>query len=329
MARRALLERSEQLAEDEDQMPAAPLPSAVHHQVASHWRGAGGRWLVWVGRAVLWAVLLLVGYRGVMAIIGGTAPPADPAARVSAIPAAKFPVSVAGAYAVEFGDVYLSFSPASAAARARALSSFLPPGSDPQLGWNGAGSQRVESDQVASVSVTSPHTAIVTLLARLSSGRLVELGVPIYSANGAMSVSGDPALLPGPARAVPPSAAQQTTDQATTAVLQGQLPAFFQAYAAGDQATMARFAAPGLHLTGLDGAVTFGAIDAIDVPAGGSERQIVVTVTWQLPARTTASRARRTASSPASLQMTYQMTIVAQGSSWDIGAISAAAQGPP
>lgn len=329
MARRALLERSAQVAEDEDQMPAASPPSADTGQLAPHWRGAGGRWLVWVGRAVLWAVLLLVGYRGVLAIVGGTTSAAGPAAPVRASTTAGFPLSTADAYAVEFGNVYLSFSPASAAARARALSSFLPPGSDPQLGWNGAGTQRVESDQVASVLVTSPHTAIVTLLARLSSGRLVELGVPVYAANGAMSVSGDPALLPGPGRVVPPSAVQQSSDQATAATLQSQLPAFFQAYAGGDQATLARFAAPGVHLAGLDGAVTFSAIDAIDVPAGGAERQIAVTVTWQLPVTATASRSRGTSALPATLQMTYQMTVVRQGSSWDVAAIGAATQGAP
>src|SRR5262249_19786688 len=35
------------------------------------WRGAGGRWLIWAFRAVLWAVLLLIGYRGVAAIVTG------------------------------------------------------------------------------------------------------------------------------------------------------------------------------------------------------------------------------------------------------------------
>ena len=33
------------------------------------WGGAGGRWLVWVFRGIAWAVLLLIGYRGVVAIL--------------------------------------------------------------------------------------------------------------------------------------------------------------------------------------------------------------------------------------------------------------------
>lgn len=331
MARRALLERSEEFADD-DLAPAALPPSAGNHPAAPHWHGSGGRWFVWLGRAVLWVVILLVGYRGVMAIADGTRQSAGPSApaRASTATAAatQFPVSTAEAYAVEFGDVYLTFSPGSAGARSKALASFLPPGGDPQLGWNGAGSQRVASDQVASVSVTSAHTAIVTLLARLTSGRLVELGVPIYAAGGAMSVSGNPALLPAPATATPPSASQPSADQSAAAGLQSQLPAFFQAYAGSDRATLARFAAPGAHLAGLNGAVTFGGITSLYVPSGGARRQISVTVTWQLASRS-AARPRRTRSSSATLPMTYQMTIVRQGSSWDVQSIGAATQGPP
>ncbi|MHB1434391.1 MAG: hypothetical protein ACYCVZ_20025, partial [Streptosporangiaceae bacterium] len=36
-------------------------------------RGAGGRWLVWALRGVAWLVVLLIGYRGVLAIIAGPA----------------------------------------------------------------------------------------------------------------------------------------------------------------------------------------------------------------------------------------------------------------
>ncbi len=39
------------------------------------WRGAGGRWLVWTFRVVVWAVLLIIGYRGVMAIVLNETPP--------------------------------------------------------------------------------------------------------------------------------------------------------------------------------------------------------------------------------------------------------------
>ena len=104
------------------------------------WRGAGGRWLVWTFRVVVWVVLLVIGYRGVMAIVLNETPPANsnPAPAASATPG--FPVQEASAYALQFGQVYLNASPAKASQRASDLASFLPPGApDPQLGWNEIG----------------------------------------------------------------------------------------------------------------------------------------------------------------------------------------------
>src|SRR5215471_19767671 len=83
----------------------------------SGWRGAGGRWLVWTFRVVVWAVLLIIGYRGVMAIVLNETPPSHtPPAHVAQ--ASGFPVQLASAYALQFGAVYLSASPATASQRA-------------------------------------------------------------------------------------------------------------------------------------------------------------------------------------------------------------------
>ncbi len=123
MARRALLERSDQLTADDEALPPRQPHSARPDQVTPHWRGAGGRWLVWVARAIAWAVLLLIGYRGVLAII--QRPDSRPAASPSTTSAdSQFPVTVAEAYALEFGHVYLDFSPASAAARSASSGEF-------------------------------------------------------------------------------------------------------------------------------------------------------------------------------------------------------------
>jgi Conjugative transposon protein TcpC len=345
MVRRALLDRGEELeaaseapfrehAPSQGQVPfrrqarsdSRPLRAA---QAMSPWRGAGGRWLVWVGRVVVWAILLLIGYRGVLAIVSGPSSPARPTSpRTAAGASAPFPVALAEAYALEFGNVYLNFSPATAATRSKALAAFLPAGVDPQLGWNGAGTQQLLDEQVAGITVRTVHTAVVTLLARLDSGSLIELGVPVYASGGSMAVSGDPALLPGPLTAVAPAADQAPPDQATEATLQNQLAGFFAAYASGDQATLARFLAPGTHITGLGGEVSFGGIDAVHAPAGGSIRAISVTVTWQFPARPTGRRAG-VGSASAALQMTYELTVVRRGGTWDVQSIGASAQGPP
>jgi hypothetical protein len=58
--------------------------------------------------------------------------------------------------------------------------------------------------------------------------------------------------------------------------LASQLPASFQAYAGGDQATLNRFLALGAS---VGGAVSFGSIASITVPPGGATRDITVTVT--------------------------------------------------
>ena len=349
MARRALLERSDQLTADDEALKLRQPRSARPDQVMPHWRGAGGRWLVWVARAIAWAALLLIGYRGVLAIIEGPGPSPSRSDNAASRPSVtsggtQFPVTEAEAYALEFGRVYLNFSPATAAARSATLASFLPPGNDRAFGRNGdgnAGTQRMLDEQVAAVSVTGKHRAVVTLLVLLSHGKMIELGVPIYAANGGMSVSGEPALLPGPAKAVPPVASPATSDQATEAALQSQLPAFFRAYASGDQATLARFAARGAHIRGLGGEVSLAAVDSVYVPAGGRSRPVVVAVTWDVasaaPAKKPATKAGRKAASvsaaPAAFEMTYQLTIVRQGGSWDIRSIGAStetlASGPP
>ena len=295
-------------------------------------RGAGGRWLVWVFRGVVWAVLLIIGYRGVAAIVTGPsqASPDGQAATQQAESAGGFPSGLAEAYALQFGAVYLNFSPSTAAQRARALSAFLPPGSDPQLGWNGAGSQRLQTEQVASITVQDPSRAVVTLLA-MAGGHLMELGVPIYSASGGLVVSGQPALLPPPARVTPPQPQGAATDPATQAALTSQLPAFFQAYASGDNVTLGRFLAPGARLTGLGGLVTFSSIAQIEVPSGGDTRHVTVTVAWQVAgaaAHPAGAAGSGVAAVPATLDMTYQMTVVRRGGSWYVQAIGASTQLP-
>ena len=332
MVRRAILEHDE-LPADEDQILPDPPAGDPAPPRSQPWRGAGGRWIIWIGRAVVWAVLLLVGYRGVVAIVdgeagrGGSTPPTSPAS-VARSAASGFPASLAEAYALQFGYAYLNFSPANATARSQELARLVASGV--QLPWNGAGTERLLSEQVAGISASGSKTAVVTLLALVDGGRLIELGVPIYASGGNLSVSGPPALLPAPALAAAP-ASTASPDQAAEAALTSQLPAFFQAYAAGDPTTLARFAAPGAHITGLDGTVTFDGIDAVFAPVGGSTRSVAVTVTWRLTAGT--GRSKEVADAPASLEMGYQLTVIRQGSSWDVQSIGALDQpqspGPP
>ena len=83
---------------------------------------------------------------------------------IAAAAGSGFPTGLAEAFALQFGNVYLNFSPATAAQRASELAPFIPVGSDPQFGWNGAGPQQLQSEQVASISVQDANHAVVTLL---------------------------------------------------------------------------------------------------------------------------------------------------------------------
>jgi hypothetical protein len=171
----------------------------------------------------------------------------------------SFPATAAEAYALQFGSVYLNFSPATSGQRASQLAAFVPSsisGADPQLGWNGSGTLRLDSEQVSGIAVQGSNRAVVTLLATVN-GQLMQLGVPIYTANGAFAVSGDPAWLPAPAQAAPPSASPGNSDPTAQAALNAQLPAFFQAYASGETATLNRFLAPGASVTGLGGSLSY------------------------------------------------------------------------
>jgi Conjugative transposon protein TcpC len=286
------------------------------------WSGSGGRWLLWPLRTVLWATLLIIAYRGVTAIIfhQASAPRAD-GAEPGGAAAAQFPVTLAEAYATEFGQVYLNFSPATQAQREQELAAFVPPGvaaANPDLGWNGTGQLQLQSEQVAGIAVQDPRHAVVTLLATVN-GQLMELGVPVVASGGGVVVAGEPAWLPAPPQTSPPPAASQGSDPVARGELLNELPAFFQAYASGDGAALSRFEVHGVSLTGLGGAVAFDSIAGLQVPPGGETRQITVTVIWQLPGQASASITK--------LEMAYRVSVVdLQSGKWYVNEISAATE---
>jgi len=307
--------------------------SSAQRAGSAPWRGSGGRWVVWTLRVVAWAVLLVIGYRGVLAIIHGSgSTTSGTAAAPAASPASTFPTTQAEAYALQFGSAYLNFSPATAANRASLLAAMLPAGADPQLGWNGVGTQTMQSEQVAAISVQGAHKAIVSLLAEINDSQMIELGVPVYTSGGRFVVTGEPALLPVPKAAVAPTAGSQSVDATAVSALQSQLPAFFRAYASGGQATLSRFLVQGAQVTGLGGAVTFNQLVSVTAPPGGATRKITAVVSWKVPTSTeTTGTDAGGVVSAARLEMTYTMTVVEQDGTWYVQSISSSAQfpGPP
>jgi hypothetical protein len=105
-----------------------------------------------------------------------------------------------------------------------------------------------------------------------------------------------------------------------------QLPAFFQAYASGNQVTLGRFVASGSSVTGLNGAVTYKSITSLTVPTGGNTRHIIATVVWSVPDR--AANGQVTKASPAQLQMSYAMTVVQNNGTWYVSDISTSTAPP-
>jgi hypothetical protein len=328
MVRRATLDRGAQPSGHTATAGAAPgvpeLAEPADGQTGKPWRGSGGRWLVWTFRFVVWAVLLIIGYRGVTAIVMPDKNSSGSSGAPAAAPSQGFPVAMAEAYALQFGSVYLNFSPADADERARELATFLPSGASDQLGWNGAGSLQLQSEQVAGIKVADSQHAVVTLLAR-ASGQLFELGVPVYAADGGLSISAEPALLPPPARVAQPEPPGKSSDPGAADALGRQLPAFFQAYASGDPVTLGRFLAPGATVTGLGGTVTYHSIAGIYVPPGGDSRTITVSVLWHIQAGA-SSDSPDVSNTPAGLEMTYQMQVIRQGGSWYVKSIGTSLQ---
>jgi hypothetical protein len=324
MVRRAILDRSAQSTAHDagaEAAPGAPDPAGGSaERTGPRWRGAGSRWLIWASRAVLWAVLLVIGYRGVTAIVT-TPRPAQVSPAVGAGAAHGFPVSLAEAYALQFGQVYLNFSPVTQTQREQELAAFLPPSlaaANPDLGWNGAGSVRLQSEQVASITVQDSQHAVVSLLADVS-GQLMELGVPVYAAGSGVVVSGAPAWLPAPQAISPPSPAAMSSDPVAQGELMNQLPAFFQAFANGGSAALRPFLAPGVSLSGLGGSVAFDSIQNLAVPPGGSARDITVTVVWQVLGQDGVTSAK--------LAMAYRVSVVDfQSGKWYVKGISASTE---
>jgi hypothetical protein len=289
---------------------------------ASAWSGSGGRWLIWPLRAVLWAALIVIIYRGVTTIVlDSTATSGGSAAR-PATAATEFPTTLAEAYALQFGQVYLNFSPAIQAQREQQLASFVPAGlatANPDLGWNGAGQAHLQSEQVAGISVQDARHAVVNVLATVS-GQLMELGVPIFAAGDHVVVSGQPAWLPAPQPISPPAPTAVSSDPVAQGQLMNELPAFFQAYANGDAAALNRFLVPGTSLTGLGDSVAFDSIANLVVPRDGSSaRHITATVVWQILNQGNPTSAK--------LAVTYGVSVVdLQSGKWYVNGISASTE---
>jgi Conjugative transposon protein TcpC len=236
-------------------------------------------------RIVLWAAILIIGYCGISAIVLNETPSSASAGNgPAAASAPSFPVMLAAAYSLQFGQVCLNSSPGNVTERANKLAAFIPANvgaPQPEFGWTGAGTMQLQPEQVAGIDVRSAHTAVVAVTATII-GRLAEFGVSVYESGSGVVVPGEPAWLSAPTAASLPDSPAVASGPAAQRALPGGVPAFFRAHAGGGQATLNRFLAPGASIGGLGGAVGFVSIASLTVPPGGATRDIAVTVSWVL-----------------------------------------------
>jgi hypothetical protein len=286
-----------------DKGALGPLKGRRGRGGGGRWGGSGGRWWIWVGRIILWAFILVVIVNGIRAPFERfNAKPSAAPANGQKAQTTQFPESAASAYALQFAGIYLSYDQKNPAARETQLSYFLPDGADQQFGWDGNGQMAVQQLQVAGVNVRDADDAIVTLLVK-ANDRWLQLAVPVYAKDGAMVISGRPALLPAPPRAALPQPAAQDRDSGLEDQLKPRLETFFKAYASSDQSILGLLYSGG-PLTGLNGAVDFAQLGDVVAPPGAAGLRIVTAkVTWQIPTAQNKAAA-------AKLEQTYQLTVV-------------------
>lgn len=314
MARRSAVAHGRETAVVEERAlpPADPWranggePGGTRRSRAGRWGGSGGRWWVWLGRAVLWALIIVILVNGIRApferFTAGEAPASGAAAPRKG---AGFPTSAAGAFAMQFATVYLNYDQRSAAAREAQLRAFIPDGADGQFGWNGVGQSQVQSVQVAGVDARDANNAVVTVLAR-SQDKWLRLAVPVYADKGALVIPARPALLPPPAKATPPQQAVRERDSALEAELTRTLGMFFAAYARNDQDALSRLST-GAPITGLANSVTYVQVREVNAPKGDAgERTVTATVAWQIPG----------AAAGGELEQTYELAMVKKDTAW-------------
>lgn len=279
--------------------------------------GAGGRWWVGVGRAVLWAFIIVVLFNGIwFPLRGGFALP-DSGTEPEQSGTSAFPETAAAAFGLRFADAYLNT--ADPEARLSDLAAFVPEGEAAALDVP-ADSLTGENLTVVAVDVQDDHNGLVVVRADVN-GAPLRLDVPVYADDDALVVSGRPALLAAPTQAALPEGSSFETDPQAAEQLGEVLPGFFEAYA-GEPAHLERYLEPGSTIAPLpENSLEFAELSDITVPSQASNgdddvRQVAATVRWALPASDEAETGQ--------LTQNYLVTVVNSGSEWHVRDIQGA-----
>ncbi len=332
MARRSTVQHGPRIAGDPE-LSAPPDPADYDPQPPprrrGRWSGGGGRWLVWTGRIILWALIVVIVVNGVRAPFERFTQENAPASNQVTAEGDGFPTGRAMAFAAQFAGVYLNFSPDDATSRAGKLAAFLAEGMAPQIGWDGNGKFAAVAIQPYDIRTTDANNAVVSVAFQSGSRRLL-LSVPIYYSGddtGRFAVSGRPAILPAPSPAEVPQAVEPEADDVATAELKPQLEGFFQEYAKGDTAGLQRYLAAGKSLPSFGGAFEFGGLQELVVPVGGATREVEAVVVWIVPGASPSAgpdAAAEASAASARIEQAYRLTVEKQGDKWYVNDIRGA-----
>lgn len=244
----------------------------------------------------------------------------------------EFPTEQAAAFAEQYAQLCMTFSPDTSSARRTDLARYASAGVDPDCGWSGEGTSKALSVTWDGTAEKLPeygdHGRYIGVQVRTDDGTLTTLTVPVYVQNlktgEGMRVSGDVGQMPLPAAADVPEVDQgdEVVDDTLSTQLQKEvLPGYFQAWGASDTTAMARFLTPDATLTattGLAGRLTgpqIGTVVAL-VPASaqdtkpyaydaGQAVQVRVAVDW-------------TDAKGVAVRRAYRMTMVNTAQGWFI-----------
>ncbi|MFI5967081.1 conjugal transfer protein [Streptomyces asoensis] len=242
----------------------------------------------------------------------------------------EFPTEQAAAFAEQYAQLCMTFSPDTSSARRADLARYASAGVDPDCGWSGEGTSKAVSVTWDGTAEKLPeygdHGRYLGVQVRTEDGTLTTLTVPVYVQNLAtgegMRVFGDVGQMPLPAAADVPEVDQgdEVVDDTLSTQLQKEvLPGYFEAWGASNATAMARFLTPDATLTattGLAGRLTapqIGTVVAL-VPASaqnskpytydsGQAVQVRVAVDW-------------TDSKGVAVRRAYRMTIVNTAQGW-------------
>ncbi|KOU43552.1 hypothetical protein ADK54_17260 [Streptomyces sp. WM6378] len=306
--------------EGEEKPARTPAAIGWAEEEESSGRSAARR----AGRVAIWLVIGLAAFTGVRTWIFPAKPPA-PVEKADPQAEAKkndVPEAEAQEVAARFARAYMTWNAQDPDTRAKELGADLAKGTDPKLGWNGAGVQLVAQTIPGTVTQVGGKRARVRVDVRVSTvtnngkGQQTAtswrgLEVPVAQGEGRVVVTGQPAIVGMPTAAGYTAPAAPEADLQLSGQTRDTVRDFLKAWAAGsaDQA-----AAPGADIQPLGAGLALDSLDSWAVDAGGGDKRVgTASVRWQLGG--------------AQLQQTYQITLIkvsaSSASRWQVAAVTA------